>query len=414
MLSAAWTRFRTEWPAWLAALFVVGLPFRRNSEIPISLFALLLPFLLMRRENRVAVMPAVRFIVPVFLCFWIPMFLSSFDSFNAEKSWLQSLAGLRFPLTALGMALLLNKNELRWRFLQIVAFVLLFWAIDGYVQLAFGRDLFGIPMSENRLNALFYRRTQFYGPTLAFLSPLVLEYARRRWPAWAWASCLVLVLGAVMIAGMRAGWLAMGLVVLIYGLLMMRQENAALRRWALIIPSAAILMVMASYAGSEKVRERVSTTMVLSAGTVSALDEATSLRVPIFTTGFTMYKAHPVNGVGVRAFPRAYPHYAEPGDIWLGRDGPGLGANHAHNVILEVMADTGTIGLVLWIFGAVLVIRQWRRTPSTLKQDPFPFVFALALVLFPLNSHFSFYGVYTSSFVWWLFGLWGATLITRD
>jgi len=414
MLNAAWLRFRIEWPAWLAAGVVFALPFRRNSELAIIFFAVSLPILLMRRENRVAVMPAVRFIIPVFLCFWIPVFLSSFDSFNPDKSWQQTLAALRFPLTALGMALLLRKNELRWRFLQIVAFILLFWAVDGYVQLAFGRDLLGIPMSENRLNALFYRRTQFYGPTLAFLSPLVLEYARRRWPAWAWATCLVLVLGAVMIAGMRAGWLAMGLVVVIYGLMMLRQENAGLRRWAVIIPGIAILVVLASYAGSEKVRERVSSTMLVSAGTISAIDEATSLRVPIFTTGITIYKAHPVNGVGIRAFSSAYPHYAEPGDIWIGRDRPGLGASHAHNVILEVMADTGTIGLVLWIFGAMLVIQQWRRTPSSIRQEPFPYAFALALVLFPLNSHFSFYGVYTSSVVWWLFGLWGATLISRD
>ena len=128
MLAAAWSRFRVEWPAWLAFLYVFALPFRRNSEISISFFALILPFLLMRREYRIMVMPALRFILPVFLCFWIPMLISSFDSFQPDKSWLQTLAAIRFPLTALAIALLLSKNELRWRFLQLVAFVLLFWA----------------------------------------------------------------------------------------------------------------------------------------------------------------------------------------------------------------------------------------------------------------------------------------------
>lgn len=195
---------------------------------------------------------------------------------------------------------------------------------------------------------------------------------------------------------------------------MLRQENVALRRMALLIPGMVILVVLASYTGSEKVRERIASTMQLSRGTESALDTATSLRVPIFITSINMFKAHPVNGVGVRAFPIAYPNYAEPGDIWLWKEGEGRGASHAHNVVLEVMADTGSIGLLLWLLGAVLAIRQWRRTPVSLRQEPFPYVFALALVLFPLNSHFSLFGVYTSSFIWWLFGLWGATLIATE
>jgi hypothetical protein len=63
-----------------------------------------------------------------------------------------------------------------------------------------------------RLNALFIKKYQFYGPTLAMLSPLLLEYARREWPPWAWAGSFTLVLGAVMISGMRSGWLSMAIV----------------------------------------------------------------------------------------------------------------------------------------------------------------------------------------------------------
>jgi hypothetical protein len=35
---------------------------------------------------------------------------------------------------------------------------------------------------------------------------------------------------------------------------------------------------------------------------------------------------------------------------------------------------------------------------------------ALALVLFPLNSHFALYGTYMSSLIWILFGLWAACI----
>jgi hypothetical protein len=32
------------------------------------------------------------------------------------------------------------------------------------------------------------------------------------------------------------------------------------------------------------------------------------------------------------------------------------------------------------------------------------------LILFPLNSHFAIYGTYTSSLIWFLVGLWSASL----
>jgi hypothetical protein len=37
---------------------------------------------------------------------------------------------------------------------------------------------------------------------------------------------------------------------------------------------------------------------------------------------------------------------------------------------------------------------------------------ALALMLFPLNSHFALYGTYMSSLIWVVFGLWTACIET--
>ena len=136
MLKNAWARFCVEWPAWLTALFVFALPFRRNSEISIGFMFLLFPILMQQRAYRQLIKPVLRFIIPIFLCFWIPMVISNFDSYDSEKSFGHVLLAMRFPIAALSIALLLSKNELRQRCLQLVAFILLFWAIDGYVQLA--------------------------------------------------------------------------------------------------------------------------------------------------------------------------------------------------------------------------------------------------------------------------------------
>ena len=305
--------------------------------------------------------------------------------------------------------LLLHLPSARWRVLRWTAYLLVFWAVDGFVQLVFGSDLFGIAMHPDRLNALFIDKYQFYGPTLAMLSPLLLEYARREWPSWAWAGSFTLILGAVMISGMRSGWLTMAVVLCTYMVLMFNRENRELRRTLLTVPLLVVLVAAVSYLASPLFQQRVELTRAAYEGSPTAIDYASSERVPIFTTALNMYRHHPVNGVGVRAFPVAYLEYAEPGDIHIAKSGGRSGATHAHNVVLEVMSDTGTIGLVGLMLAALWAGRYWLRSPPAQRQDAFPFVLAIALILFPLNSHFSVYGTYTSSLVWFLAGLWAAT-----
>jgi O-antigen ligase len=202
--------------------------------------------------------------------------------------------------------------------------------------------------------------------------------------------------------------MAIGMVVFAYYVLMLRKDNKELRGASIAIPVLSLLVIMMSYFLSPTVQDRVQRTLVMTEDIESAVDYASSWRLPIFRASIEMYKAHPVNGVGVRAFPVAYPNYAPADDYHVVRHEDGTGATHAHNIILEVMADTGTIGLLGMIFGLVWAWRCWRSMTAPNRQEAFPYVVALVLVLFPLNSHFAIYGTYTSSLVWILVGLWAA------
>ena len=403
-------RLRDDWPAWLAVSFFALLPFGRLAEVPLSVFALCLPFLARSAENRQRIQRVAIMVVPIFLCFWLPMVASSMDSYLPQKSWTSSVAALRFLAAVLSMAVLLRADSARWRVIRWTSYLLVFWAVDGFVQLIFGVDVFGIAMNPDRLNALFVQKYQFFGPTLAMLSPLLLEHARRHWPAWAWVAAFTLTLGAVLIAGMRAGWLIMGLVLLVYIWLMSRRENRDLRKASLSIPVFVFTVIIGSYLVSPLFQARLEQSLVITQGTGKAVSAASNLRIPIFTTSLAMFKAHPVNGVGVRAFPRAYMDYAAQDDIHIKNSGGKTGATHAHNLLLEVMADTGSLGLLGLFAGFVLVLRFWRSLTSARRNEAFPFALALALVLFPLNSHFALYGTYMSSLIWVLFGLWAACI----
>jgi len=398
-------RLSTDWPSWLAITFFALLPFGRLIEIPLSIFALSLPFLARSVVHRQRIRRVSVIVVPLFLCFWLPMLFSSFDSFLPQKSWIQSIAALRFLAAALSMSVLLSADSARWRVLRWTSFILLFWAIDGFIQLIFGSDLFGIPMHPVRLNALFFKQYQFYGPTLAILSPILLEYARRRWPAWAWVTAFTLALGAVLIAGMRAGWLLMGLVVVIYMWLMWKRENIKLRKIVFAIPVLVIATIIGSYLISPLFQARVEQSLTVSQGSQAALNAASTYRVPIFKASMVMFREHPINGVGVRAFPIAYLTYAPADDIHIQRSGGKSGASHAHNLVLEVMADTGGIGVLGLIIGCVLALRFWLGLSPARRYEAFPFALSLGLLLFPLNSYFALYGTYLSSLTWVLFGL---------
>ena len=403
------SRLKIEWPAWLVVSFFALLPFRRLAEIPLSLFAISLLFLLRSEDYRRRLRALLPLVLPLFLCFWLPMVFSSFDSYLPEKSWSTSLAAIRYFMASLAIGVLLYTPSLRWLVLRWTSYLLLFWAVDGFVQLAFGVDLLGVPMHPDRLNALFSDKFQFYGPTLAMLSPLVFEYSRRRWPAWAWGTSFVLILGAVMISGMRAGWLAIGMVVFAYFVLMLREDNRALRGATIAIPVLSALVILVSYWASPTVQDRVSRTLAMTQDMESAIDYASSWRLPIFENSIRMYRAHPINGIGVRAFPVAYPHYAPEDDHHVLSHDDGTGAKHAHNIVLEVMADTGTIGLAGLVLGFVFAWRAWRSMTPPNRQEAFPYLVALVLVLFPLNSHFAIYGTYVSSLIWILVGLWAAS-----
>ena len=135
------TRLKSEWPGWLVVMFFALLPFGRLAEIPLSVFALSLPFLWRSQQHQQRIRQVAVILIPLFLCFWLPMVLSSFDSYLPEKSSLRSLAALRYLAAALSISVLLRASSAQWRVLRWTSFLLVFWAIDGFVQapLAAGR-----------------------------------------------------------------------------------------------------------------------------------------------------------------------------------------------------------------------------------------------------------------------------------
>lgn len=95
--------------------------------------------------------------------------------------------------------------------------------------------------------------------------------------------------------------------------------------------------------------------------TIAEADEEGSAaeRFRILQTGWAIFADNPVSGVGLGGYQLANAMYD-----------PGLGAKDAHNTYLHLAAETGAVGLVIWLccFGSVLLFA--RRSVSEAPDSP--------------------------------------------
>ena len=394
-------------PFWLV---VALLPFGRSAEAGTLLCLIGCVLLFARQPHALDEHAGARLLLWLLACYIGAALLSAFDAVAPGKSWSTTAGLLRY--VPLGLyACFAVRRESRLRALYgAVAAVLAVWAIDAWLQALTGWSLGGAAEAE-RVSGIFGADNLKLGPTLAVLSPFALWAARQRWGWRGLLPAFVLLLGPVLLAGSRAAWLCYALVALAFAW----REAGSPRRFllygvlgTLVLASAGVL----AWHTSTRFHERMERTLVALQGSDQALDTALTGRLSIWQTSARMIEAHPVNGVGVRGFRYAYPAWAPADDHFVTAEACGVdeGACHAHQLVLEVLSETGLLGLLLWLAGATLALRAWWRAGAAARTRAFPASVALGVMLFPLNTHLAFYSAWWGLLFGWLLGLWCAAL----
>lgn len=389
----------------LAAL--VLLPIGRTSELPILIGGVIGIVLLVGHRFAPLADSGLRLILFVFGCYWIPVVLSGFDAVMPQKTWQTAFAIVRFLPFAFFVAWALRKPGF-WRPFQIsIAAICALWVIDAWVQIVSGHSLAGEPELA-RISGIFGAENLKLGPVLAVLSPFLLLVARDKGGRWGLLLAFALMLVPILMAGSRAAWLSFALVTLAFGW----RETQSLRRFFPLILGG--LLGIALCAGlilrdSERFDSRIEKSLLVFQGTEQAIDEASAGRLRIWHAAVGMIEAHPWTGVGARGFRYDYAEHADAGDDFVDAK-TGQGALHAHQIVLEVLTETGLIGLIFWILGGVLVIRAWWRALPDQRARAFAPGLALAVMCFPLNTHFAFYSAWWGLFFWWLLAIFFAAL----
>ena len=401
---------RSEIAALMIVLGVlVLLPVGRTSELGILIGAVVGIVLLLRQRFAPLADPGLRLVVVLFACYWLPIAFSGFNSAVPQKTWMTALETLRFFPFALFVAWALRRPRSWSPFLLAVAAIATLWLIDAWVQFLSGNSLGGAPELE-RLSGIFGADNLKLGPVLAILSPFVLLAARERGGRTGLLLAYLLILVPVLLAGSRAAWLSFALVSVVFAW----RETQSLRRFVSLLLGAALgiaLSIGGVWRLSDGFDARMERSLLVFEGTEHALDEASAGRVRIWNAAIDMFQAHPLTGVGVRGFRHVYAAYAEPGDRFVD-EATGIGASHAHQIVLEILSETVLIGLLLWLAATTLAVRAWWRADPAQRYRAFAPGLALVAMCFPLNTHFAFYSAWWGLFFWWLLAIFCAALAT--
>lgn len=361
----------------------------------------------------------------LFCAYWVPELVSTFDSVDVAHSLGQSAQDLRYlPFLWLAASAVADARGRRITFGGL-AIIVAVWTLDALAQAVSGTSplFFGIdtlkqlishrPMcapeqvaAVDRLSGVLGPCNLKLGPVLASLSPFALYAAGRRFHTFGWllvASALGIVL---LLAGSRASWLTFALVLLVSGWRLLGWKRLlgvfALGALALVVLSLTV----------PQVHQRIERTSQALSAERQDVDTALSGRGRIWGAALCMAREHPFNGVGTRGFRYAFADCdPDPGQTPAWGTGP---AFHAHQLVLEVLSETGGFGLLLWLAGAALAWRAWRFADAAARENARPAMLALAATVFPFNTHLAFYSTFWGGLTLLLAALYAGSLLARE
>ncbi|MEO5629011.1 MAG: O-antigen ligase family protein [Thermomonas sp.] len=415
-------------PAWVLA-FVALWPAPGYAEAILALGALagIVRLLQARFRGGTALLsgPAWALTTVLFIAYWLPQALSAVDAVDRSRALREAAVDLRYLPFLWIVASAVASDAGRRRTFGGLAVIVAVWTVDALLEVLTNTSplFWGIEHVKFAISghgmctaaevAALDRLSGVLGPcnlklgiVLASLSPFALDAAGRRFGRLGWLTAASLVGLVILLAGSRAAWLTYGLVLLWSGwrLLGWKRLLGVFALGAVLLAGAALL--------SPPVAERLERSTAALTGDAQGVDHALSGRTRIWSAALCMARTHPINGVGARGFRDAFPSCdGEAGLQAAWGAGPAL---HAHQIVLEVLSETGLLGLLLWLAGAAMAWRAWRYADVGARERARPAMQALAVTVFPFNTHLASYSTFWGGVLLLLSALYAGSLLSRE
>ena len=394
-------RIKQDAPLLLVWSCIVLVPFGRIVEVPVLLMAALGAVSLLRHRQKWWLDPRCRLFTLVFLCVWVPVLASLPDAIEPNSTGRIALNHLRFFFAGIFVLGALRTEEHHRRFAILLAWLLGFWVFNGAVQWGLGTDLLGHEKVGARINALFGQGSLGYGLTLALLSPLLLEHARRYWPPALVIGVAVLVVCLVVLSGSRAAWIMLTVVGAGFAVLAWVREGRFPWRALSVTALVGTIVLGTLYQTSTWFESRVNSAVAALDNPSGQTNNSITHRLWIWGVAWRTFADNPINGVGARGFRHAYRTYTSPDDPYLGRKTP-QAATHTHQLWLEMLSETGLIGVLGLLAAHFVLIGALFRSSKEARARMSAFGLCLVAAFFPFNTHMAIYSAFWSQLIWWL------------
>jgi O-antigen ligase len=210
----------------------------------------------------------------------------------------------------------------------------------GLFDVAKGRDTVGCFVNRNH-----------FGGYIALLCPAAIVLAagslrERRLPMLlGWTGCLLIMIAAVVGSLSRGALIALtgGMLVTLVAITLPVRRAAGATSMLLLL----CLALTAGRTADEVVADRIGS-IAKPLDTVSA-----HLRLTTWRDALHIFRAYPIAGVGANGFKTVFPQFRKESTRKM--------AHYVENEYVQLLADMGVVGALLFALLAVTVVRAWRR-----------------------------------------------------
>lgn len=265
--------------------------------------------------------------------------ISKTDSLKEISKWLEFIV-----LIMLGAQYLRTRRQI-WTLVIFIGVAAITQALFGYAQAVFGLGPQSFVRSYTlRVYGTFDQPNPYAGYlNMALVVALAITVLGRDWLTRVIAGITTcLIGGAFYLTQSRGAEVALIAILPLIVLAGMPR----VRVWMRIVIIGLLTIVEAMIAGIIPLYLFNQFNTFLGLNQISLIDPtqqnfSTAERLAHWIAGIRMYQAHPILGVGIGNYPDAYPNYYVAAFV------NSLG--HAHNYYINIAAETGTIGLVIYL-----------------------------------------------------------------
>lgn len=355
------------------------------------------------QENRAALLATAAFGLPV-----VVTFLAGLLTGTAEVVWLKrGGAFVLGGLLALATTRLSRDERIQPLATALIGLAICSWLLDGSLQLLLGRSIDcrggeSACLTDARWSLYFASNTKlsYYVGMMAFMPAAWLIGQRRYLPAAA-----VLLMGGVvaMAGGSRfavLSWLVgLGALGLVAALALGRLAKVAI---FVAAPLALVALGVVFYEVNPAFHARMASTLsIFSGADYDVANQALSGRLDIWVPTLHMLRdGHWLFGIGPGNLDAAVRPYLQEGNLFAH-----IKIFHAHQVLIDVLAATGVIGLLAFVACYGWITRQFLRDRLAQVDLRWGALLVFLLMWFPVNSAQGFYSSEMVFLTFYLLGL---------